>query len=72
MNIFENKTVVISGGAEGIGLAVARALGKRGMNIVIADIDATQLSVAEAELAGAGIPVLATTLDVADLASGRG
>jgi len=67
MNIFENKTVVISGGAEGIGLAVARALGKRGMNIVIADIDATQLSVAEAELAGAGIPVLATTLDVADL-----
>ena len=67
MNIFENKTVVISGGAEGIGLAVARALGKRGMNIVIADIDATQLSMAEAELAGAGIPVLATTLDVADL-----
>ncbi len=67
MNIFENKTAVISGGAEGIGLAVAHALGKRGMNIVIADIDAAQLSVAEADLVSAGIPVLATTLDVADL-----
>ena len=67
MNIFQDKTVVISGGAEGIGLAVAHALGKRGMNIVIADINADQLSAAEAELTTADIPVLATTLDVADL-----
>ena len=67
MNVFQDKTAVISGGAEGIGLAVAHALGKRGMNIVIADINPEQLSAAEAELKSAGIPVLAATLDVADL-----
>jgi NAD(P)-dependent dehydrogenase (short-subunit alcohol dehydrogenase family) len=66
MTSFQDKTAVISGGAEGIGLAIGRALGKRGMNIVIADINAEQLAKAEAELDAAGIPVLATPLDVAD------
>ncbi len=66
MASFQDKTAVISGGAEGIGLAIARALGKRGMNIVIADINAEQLAKAEAELDAAGVPVLATALDVAD------
>ncbi|MEP5568585.1 MAG: SDR family NAD(P)-dependent oxidoreductase [Halioglobus sp.] len=67
MDVFQDKTAVISGGAEGIGLAVAHALGKRGMNIVIADINPEQLAAAEAELKSAGIPILATALDVADL-----
>ena len=66
MNTFENKTAIISGGAEGIGLAIAHALGKRGMNIVIADINPEQLAIAETELSEAGIPLLATKLDVAD------
>ena len=66
MTPFQDKTAVISGGAEGIGLAIARALGKRGMNIVIADINAEQLAEAEAILDAAGVPVLATALDVAD------
>lgn len=66
MNTFENKTAIISGGAEGIGLAIAHALGKRGMNIVIADINTEQLAIAETELSQAGIPLLATKLDVAD------
>ncbi|MEP1470129.1 MAG: SDR family NAD(P)-dependent oxidoreductase [Halieaceae bacterium] len=66
MNPFANKTAVISGGAEGIGLAIAHALGKRGMNIVIADINTEQLAIAKAELADAGVPVCASTLDVAD------
>jgi NAD(P)-dependent dehydrogenase (short-subunit alcohol dehydrogenase family) len=68
MNPFENKTAVISGGAEGIGLAIGRALGQRGMNIVIADIDTEQLAIARDELTSAGIPVFAATLDVADAA----
>lgn len=66
MDPFANKTAVISGGAEGIGLAIARVLGQRGMNIVIADINAEQLAIARAELDSTGIPVHAVTLDVAD------
>ena len=36
---FEGRTAVISGGAEGIGLSIAKALGEQKMNIVLADID---------------------------------
>lgn len=34
------KTAVVTGGARGIGLAIARRLGEAGANLVIADIDA--------------------------------
>lgn len=67
MSDFDSKTAIISGGAEGIGLAIAHALAKRGMNIVIADINSEQLAIAEAGLSAAGAPVLAVELDVADL-----
>ena len=36
---FKGCTAVITGGASGIGLAVARRLGEEGANIVIGDID---------------------------------
>ena len=36
---FEGRTAVISGGAEGIGLSIANALGEQKMNIVLGDID---------------------------------
>jgi NAD(P)-dependent dehydrogenase (short-subunit alcohol dehydrogenase family) len=63
---FENKTAVISGGAEGIGFGVGKAMGKQGMNIVLGDIDEAQLAIAEAELQSLGIPVLAVKMDVTD------
>jgi NAD(P)-dependent dehydrogenase (short-subunit alcohol dehydrogenase family) len=62
---FKNKTAVISGGAEGIGLAIARALGKQGMNIVLADIDPDTLATAERLLQEEKIPVEAVEMDVA-------
>ena len=37
--MFENKTFVVTGGASGIGAAVARAFVKEGANVCIADID---------------------------------
>ena len=40
---FTDKTVIISGGAGGIGLALAKEFGAHGMNVVIADIDQVQL-----------------------------
>lgn len=65
MQDLSGKTAVISGGAEGIGLNIARTLGARGMNIVLADIESEQLRVAEQQLAESDIPVLAVPMDVA-------
>jgi NAD(P)-dependent dehydrogenase (short-subunit alcohol dehydrogenase family) len=62
----ESKTAIISGGAEGIGLGIAQALGRHGMNIVLADINEAQLKNAEESLREQGVPVLAVTLDAAD------
>jgi len=61
------KTVVISGGAEGIGFSIAQAMGKQGMNVVLGDIDQEQLQLAKQKLAAQNIDVLAHALDVTDL-----
>ncbi|MEP1386022.1 MAG: SDR family NAD(P)-dependent oxidoreductase [Paraglaciecola sp.] len=63
-NKFSGKTAVISGGAGGIGLALASEFGLLGMNIVIGDIDQKQLTVAEQHLRALDINVLACPLDV--------
>ncbi|MEP1444853.1 MAG: SDR family NAD(P)-dependent oxidoreductase [Paraglaciecola sp.] len=63
-NQFAGKTAIISGGAGGIGFALAEEFGQLGMNIVIADIDQNQLSEAQRKLQEANIPVLACALDV--------
>jgi NAD(P)-dependent dehydrogenase (short-subunit alcohol dehydrogenase family) len=64
MKELDGKTAIISGGAEGIGLGIAQVLGRYGMNIVIADINAEQLEKARQSLEQAGTPVLAVSLDV--------
>lgn len=67
MSIYQGKTVVVTGGAEGIGYAIAEAMGQQGMNVVIGDIDEKQLAIAEQKLNDKGIPVLALKMDVVDL-----
>lgn len=66
MKSLAGKTAIISGGAEGIGLSIAKEVGGHGMNVVIADINAEQLEKAKESLEQLDIPVLAVTLDVAD------
>lgn len=66
MSKFKDKTAIISGGAEGIGLSVAKALGEQGMNIVLTDINQQNLENAAKELEESGVPVLTARLDVAD------
>jgi NAD(P)-dependent dehydrogenase (short-subunit alcohol dehydrogenase family) len=63
-NEFAGKTAIISGGAGGIGLALAEEFGQLGMQIVIADIDQKELAMAEQKLRDANIQVLACPLDV--------
>ncbi|MEM8489989.1 MAG: SDR family NAD(P)-dependent oxidoreductase [Pseudomonadota bacterium] len=62
---FSNKTAVITGGADGLGLNLAKALGQRGMNIVLADIEAEQLALAAQELKDLEISHLSVEMDVA-------
>ena len=68
MSQFSGKTVVVSGGAEGIGLGIARAMGKQGMNVVLGDIDSKQLDIARSSLESEGIDVLTVPMDVTNLA----
>ncbi len=67
MSEFAGKTIVISGGAEGIGFSIAMAMGKQGMKVVLGDIDGAQLKLAEAQLTQAGIEVLTAQMDVTSL-----
>lgn len=53
------KTAVVTGGARGIGLGIARRLREAGANLVIADIDAAAVDLAAKELGA-----LAVTTDV--------
>lgn len=67
-DMLNSKTAVISGGAGGIGYALAEEFGQRGMNVVIADIEPQALANAEKTLRSQGINVLACALDVTDFA----
>lgn len=62
---FKGKTAVITGGASGIGLALAHRLGRDGAHIVIGDIEAEALDKAVGELEAAGADVLGVRTDVA-------
>ncbi|MGA9277104.1 SDR family NAD(P)-dependent oxidoreductase [Ilumatobacter sp.] len=57
---------VITGGASGIGLAVAEQLLERGMKLVLADIDEAKLRAVESRLTEAGGEVAGVICDTAD------
>jgi NAD(P)-dependent dehydrogenase (short-subunit alcohol dehydrogenase family) len=71
MKRLEGRVAVVTGGAGGIGLALGRALGDAGMNVVLADLGGEKLERATAGLLDAGIDALGVACDVADLASVR-
>jgi NAD(P)-dependent dehydrogenase (short-subunit alcohol dehydrogenase family) len=71
MERFEGRVAVVTGGASGIGLALARRLGAEGMKVVVADVEAAALERAERELAAAGVEALGVATDVADAGSLR-
>jgi NAD(P)-dependent dehydrogenase (short-subunit alcohol dehydrogenase family) len=66
MKDFSGRTAFVTGGASGIGLATAKQLAGRGMNVVIADIEDQALAGAEAEIAAVGADVLPLRCDVRD------
>jgi short-subunit dehydrogenase len=63
---FAGKTIVITGGARGLGLVVARMLAKEGANLAICSRTQHQLDAAEAELRTYGVAVHAYRCDLTD------
>ena len=62
--VLEGQTALVTGGGTGIGLAVARALGRCGANLVIASRNPAHLAAGAAALADTGAAVLTDELDV--------
>ena len=65
----ENKVAIVTGAAGGIGEATARALGKKRMRVVIADLRADAAEATAQRLHSEGIEVLPVEVDIADEAS---
>jgi len=66
MKDFSGKAAFITGGAGGIGLAMARAFGKRGMRVAIADVEAETCTQAVETLRREGIVAIGAACDVSD------
>ena len=66
MKDFKGKTAFVTGGASGIGLAMARAFGRQGMNVVIADIEDAPAKAAVERLASEQIKAVSIHCDVGE------
>jgi NAD(P)-dependent dehydrogenase (short-subunit alcohol dehydrogenase family) len=66
---YEGKIAVITGGASGIGLAMAARAGAERMTVVLVDIDGAALEKARVELESQDVAVHAHTADVSDRAT---
>ena len=60
------ETALVTGGASGIGLALARGLARGGARVVIGDVNADALDAAAGTLSAEGLAVTPVRLDVAD------
>lgn len=66
MDPFRDKTVIVTGGASGIGRALGEELGKRGACIILADLNEALLEETVAFMADRGYMVMGAALDVTD------
>jgi NAD(P)-dependent dehydrogenase (short-subunit alcohol dehydrogenase family) len=64
MDTLQGKGAVVTGGASGIGLATARALGGRGARLVLADVEPSALGAAVDQLRAEGLDAHGVVCDV--------
>ncbi|RJL24564.1 SDR family oxidoreductase [Bailinhaonella thermotolerans] len=65
----EGRLVVVTGAGRGLGLEIARAVGRAGARVVVAEVDPDRAGRAVAELAGEGVDVRRADTDVASAGS---
>ncbi|MEU0032143.1 2,3-dihydro-2,3-dihydroxybenzoate dehydrogenase [Streptomyces sp. NPDC006335] len=68
----ESKLALVTGAAGGIGAAVARVLGERGITVAAVDRDAAQLDEVTGKLGADSLPVAPFAADVTDSAAVNG
>ncbi|WP_182379255.1 3-oxoacyl-ACP reductase FabG [Nocardioides sp. WS12] len=66
MGLLEERSVVVTGSARGLGLAMAERLAAEGASVVISDIDEAALKDAETRLRDSGLSVCAKAANVTD------
>ena len=66
MREVRGKTAFITGGASGMGLAMARSFAKAGMKVVVADVEQAALDAVQAEFEAANVEFLPLKVDVTD------
>src|SRR5580704_3897424 len=66
MSGHDGRIAVITGGASGIGYAIAQRAGAEGMTVVLVDVDAAALDGARDALGSKGVAVHALQADVSD------
>ena len=69
MKFRSGQVAVVTGGASGIGLALARALARRDLQVCLLDVEETALMAAVVQLAGEGLIVEPFVCDVSDAVS---
>lgn len=67
MEVFTDRVAVVTGGASGIGLGIARALGQRGMKLMIADLNEATIESAVRALRVEGVQAEGVRCDVSKL-----
>jgi len=67
--VFKGAVAIVTGGASGIGLSLAKELANRGASVVIADKNIAEAQKAAAKIAEGGRSVVAVEVDVTDYAS---
>src|SRR3546814_14100765 len=66
MENFRERGAIVTGAAWGIGRGIAGSLVKRGVAVVIIDVEATTLEAASAKLSSDGAHVMPLLVDVSD------
>ena len=72
MQDLSGKVAVVTGGASGIGRALAERFGAEGMKLVLVDVEHEPLTAATQALEAEGVEVLPQRLDVSDFTGSLG